>query len=109
MSEQIAEVSDKDLAVKVRKSVPLTKASANLSKAILLVGGFGENRYLYDRLVKCHAHDGIQVMQVNGAFVFFYFYLLYSRLTLKLVQMVLDLPWSNVVGPGTFRPDIRHQ
>ncbi|KAM0796671.1 hypothetical protein BDR22DRAFT_866080 [Usnea florida] len=51
VSEQIAEVSDKDLAV----------------KAILLVGGFGENRYLYDRLVKCHAHDGVQVMQVNGA------------------------------------------
>ncbi|KAL8953266.1 MAG: hypothetical protein Q9222_000871 [Ikaeria aurantiellina] len=51
ISEQIAQVTEKGLSV----------------KSILLVGGFGENRYLYDRLLQCHSNDGIQVMQVNGA------------------------------------------
>ena len=59
--------------------------------------------------MKCHAQDGVQVMQVNGAFVFSHFHLPYSRLTLKPAQMVLDLPWSHIMGPRTFRPVIRHQ
>ncbi|MCJ1459513.1 hypothetical protein MMC28_009892 [Mycoblastus sanguinarius] len=51
VADQIAEVSGKGLTV----------------KATLLVGGFGENRYLYDHIEKCHAKDAIQVMQVNRA------------------------------------------
>ena len=41
--------------------------------------------------------------------MFSHFHLPCSRLTLNLAQMVLDLPRSNFVGPGAFRPDIRHQ
>lgn len=69
VADQIAEVSDKNLTVKVRGREPYETSLLISDKAILLVGGFGENRYLYDRLVTCHANDGIQVMQVNGAFV----------------------------------------
>ncbi|KAL8774384.1 MAG: hypothetical protein Q9203_004239 [Teloschistes exilis] len=49
--KQISEVSDKGLQV----------------KSVLLVGGFGENRYLYDRLEQSHNQNGIQILQVNGA------------------------------------------
>ncbi|KAF2200940.1 actin-like ATPase domain-containing protein [Delitschia confertaspora ATCC 74209] len=36
-------------------------------KAILLVGGFGSSKYMYQRLKNAHRGVGIQVLQVNGA------------------------------------------
>ncbi|KAL8838117.1 MAG: hypothetical protein Q9170_002258 [Blastenia crenularia] len=68
ISEQIAQVSEKGLLVKVTTHPDHKNGDLlRLWQSILLVGGFGENRYLYDRLLKCHSSDGIQVMQVNGA------------------------------------------
>lgn len=51
VADQIAEVAEKGLTV----------------KAILLVGGFGANQYLYERLRACHEANDVQVLQVNGA------------------------------------------
>ncbi|RDI80134.1 hypothetical protein Vi05172_g9924 [Venturia inaequalis] len=51
VDNQIDEVRAKDLTV----------------KAILLVGGFGANKYLYTRLTDAHQNDGVKVLQVNGA------------------------------------------
>jgi hypothetical protein len=39
------------------------------AKAIFLVGGFGESRYLYNRLKACHRGDGISVLGVTSAYV----------------------------------------
>jgi hypothetical protein len=36
-------------------------------KAILLVGGFGESNYLYERLQNSHRSQGIPILQVTGA------------------------------------------
>ena len=41
----------------------------NSNQAVLLVGGFGESKFIYNRLKACHEPKGIQVLQVNGAFV----------------------------------------
>ncbi len=67
---QIAEVSSRNLTVKVRYMPFVDILVLTGVKAILLVGGLGENTCLYERLVNCHASDGVQVMQVNRAFVF---------------------------------------
>ena len=48
---QIAQVREKNLEV----------------KAILLVGGFGESKYLLERLRNAHRNEGIAVTQVVGA------------------------------------------
>lgn len=91
VAEQIAEVSSKDLIVKVDYLPKIEVLLLTSVKAILLVGGFGENKYLYDRLQGCHASDNIQVMQVNGAFVF-----RYPSLILTLVMKCADGPRSAV-------------
>jgi tRNA A37 threonylcarbamoyltransferase TsaD len=51
VDKQLDEVQEKGLGV----------------KAILLVGGFGSNKYMHKRLKNAHQADGIQVLQVNGA------------------------------------------
>jgi tRNA A37 threonylcarbamoyltransferase TsaD len=35
-------------------------------QAVLLVGGFGTNKYIYKRLKNAHRSDGIEVLQVPG-------------------------------------------
>ena len=45
------------------------KAKGLIAKAIFLVGGFGESRYLYNRLKACHRSDGIAVLGVTSAYV----------------------------------------
>ena len=44
-------------------------APLNCIKAVLLVGGFGESKFIYNRLRTSHAPNGINVLQVSGAFV----------------------------------------
>ncbi|KAH7357222.1 hypothetical protein BKA65DRAFT_592706 [Rhexocercosporidium sp. MPI-PUGE-AT-0058] len=36
-------------------------------EAILLVGGFGESKYLHDRVANCHKSDGTHIFRVQGA------------------------------------------
>ena len=40
----------------------------NPNQSILLVGGFGESKFIYNRLKTCHEPTGVQILQVNGAF-----------------------------------------
>ena len=45
------------------------KSKGLTAKAIFLVGGFGNNRYLYSRLKACHMRDGISVLVVKSEYV----------------------------------------
>jgi len=57
----------KYLSRKVKRHLARSELLADISQAILLVGGFGANKYLYQRLKDAHQSEGIEVLQVNGA------------------------------------------
>ena len=93
VAEQIAEVSEKNLRVKVRYMLFAELLALTRVQAILLVGGLGRNKYLYDRLMVCHASDGVQVMQVNGAFV--------SPISTPLIHAYGAHRWSSICRGAT--------
>ncbi|KAH7125733.1 hypothetical protein B0J11DRAFT_506551 [Dendryphion nanum] len=51
----------------VEKQIDEAQEKGNHVKAILLVGGFGTNRYMHRQLKDAHKRSGIQVLQNNGA------------------------------------------
>ncbi|KAF1830154.1 actin-like ATPase domain-containing protein [Decorospora gaudefroyi] len=51
----------------VEKQIDDAQENGNCVKAILLVGGFGTNRYMHKQLKDAHKKSGIQVLQNNGA------------------------------------------
>lgn len=53
----------------VDKQIDEVQERGQRVKAILLVGGFGSNTYMWKRLKNGHRGDGIQVLHVNGASV----------------------------------------
>ncbi|KAF2624867.1 actin-like ATPase domain-containing protein [Macroventuria anomochaeta] len=50
----------------VEKQIDEVEDKGSNVKAILLVGGFGTNRYMHKRLDEAHKTTGIQVLQING-------------------------------------------
>lgn len=51
----------------VEKQIDEIQDKRNKAKAILLVGGFGTNRYMYSQLSGAYKKSGIQVLQNDGA------------------------------------------
>ncbi|KAF2870470.1 hypothetical protein BDV95DRAFT_607638 [Massariosphaeria phaeospora] len=51
----------------VEKQIDEVQERGNRAKAILLVGGFGTNRYMHRRLKEAYRRSQIQVLQNNGA------------------------------------------
>ncbi|CAG8962469.1 hypothetical protein HYFRA_00014199 [Hymenoscyphus fraxineus] len=51
----------------IENQVTQIKKQNKCVEAILLVGGFGESRYLHDRVTNCHKSDGTQILRVQGA------------------------------------------
>lgn len=51
----------------VEQQITESQAKGNKVKAILLVGGFGTNRYMHHQLTEAHKRAGIQVLQNHGA------------------------------------------
>jgi len=77
------------------------------TKALLLVGGFGESNYLYEKLV---ARFGRMVLKGDKAFVPLPLPSLPSHLATltSRYQLVRRLPWRNDVGPGTLSKPRQH-
>jgi hypothetical protein len=53
----------------VDKQVDEVQERGQRVRAILLVGGFGANRYMHQRLKSAHPGGAVQVLQVSGAYV----------------------------------------
>lgn len=70
VQDQLHQVHDKDLVVKVSvlssisRRMPLINSDI---QSILLVGGFGGNRYIHDRLEAAYSSQNIRVLQVDSA------------------------------------------
>lgn len=93
VAAQIEEVRIKDLTVKVGYISFVEGLALTGVQAVLLVGGLGANKYLHERLVKCHERDGVHVMQVNGAFVL--------PVLLPLLTLIRIHRWSSICRGAT--------
>ncbi|KAL2060461.1 hypothetical protein VTL71DRAFT_9492 [Oculimacula yallundae] len=51
----------------IANQVAQIKKQNKCVEAILLVGGFGESKYLHDRVSNCHKSDGTHIFRVQGA------------------------------------------
>ena len=93
VAAQIEEVRVKNLTVKVGYISFVEGLVLTGVQAVLLVGGLGANRYLHERLMKCHERDGVQVMQVKRAFVF--------PVLLPLLTLIRIYRWSSICRGAT--------
>ena len=66
VDNQIEEVKENGSDVKVSPSLDFLIGTDRRGKAILLVGGFGTNRYMHKKLSEAHKTGGIKVLQVNN-------------------------------------------
>ncbi len=68
IANQVAQIKRQNKSVEVRMQYPFELRHILMGpKAILLVGGFGESKYLHDRVSNCHRADGTYIYRVQGA------------------------------------------
>lgn len=60
-----------EVIVLVTRQLLAAKAADAAPRAVVLVGGFGENNYLYQRLCQAVADHGVEVLRPAGGFVKF--------------------------------------
>ncbi|KAL8961017.1 MAG: hypothetical protein Q9193_002370 [Seirophora villosa] len=78
-----------EVIVLVTRQLHAAKAANAAPRAIVLVGGFGENNYLYQRICQAVADQGVEVLRPAGGFVNF--------ATTYLLPALTCIRWTAVV------------
>lgn len=78
-----------EVIILVTSQLHAAKAVRAAARAVVLVGGFGENNYLYQRITEAVAESKVEVLRPAGGFVTF--------ATMDSLLVLMQLRWTAVV------------